>query len=527
MSITKVYLLRVPLDSDYKHTMYFADAAAQTEYMIGRRTHTFEDFTYQRKDGVIRIPLAYDEAVKSNYVMYQNDSKWYYCFITGYEYKNDDQTNITIETDVLQTYMFDYTVLPSFVEREHVSDDTVGLHTIPENLEVGEYICQYKDQVTELQDAAIIMGVTEDITEDWDIGNLFTGVFEPVSGQVYDGIYSGVKYKGFTNSARGIQSLNYQIVAYASDGKNDAVKCLFMYPLGLITYEGELDSTQSILGSEKPKSINKIINHSAYDGYQPKNNKLYTFPYRYMLVSNNNGGSAVYQYELFDNHESSRFTIKGCLTPGGSIRLIPNNYKGQPYNNEEALNLGKYPICNWSSDEYTNWLTQNSVNIGLTVASGVGQIAAGVAMAVGTGGIGAAVGGGTIVGGVSTIAGQLAQIHQMSFASPQSRGNLNCGDVIAADNANTFYFQQMRIREENMRVIDDYFSMFGYKCNRVKIPNKDHRLRGWFTKTVDVNISMTNPIPQSDVEKIKNCYNSGVTFWKNNIKNYALDNPII
>ena len=515
---TIVHLLNVSLDQDYKHTLYFADAAAQTLYMSGRVRHSFSEFSYQRKDGVMRLPIAFDDAIKCNYVMYQNKNKWYYCFITKHEYKNEDQTDITIETDVLQTYMFDYSVLPSFVEREHVSDDTVGLHTIPENLEVGEYICQYKDQVTELQDCSYIFGVTESIVSYTDVDKPVFGVME---GARYDGIYSGVRYQAFPPDQ--ISWLNGKIKDHAEGGKNDGIKCLFLYPTALIDRP---EGTFNILASEKPKEINKIIYHGAYDGYQPKNNKLYVFPYRYLLVSNNNGGSALYQYELFDSEELL-FTIKGCITPGGSIRMIPKGYKGQAVNNEEGLNLGKYPICNWASDEYTNWLTQNSVNIGLSVAAGVGQIVGGVATAVATGGAGIAVGGGMAVGGVSTIANQLAQIHQMSFTSPQSRGNTNCGDVVAADKTNTFYFQQMRIRDENMRVIDDYFTMFGYKCNRVKIPNKNHRSRWWFTKTIDVNISCTNPIPQTDVEKIKNCYNNGVTFWKNNIKNYALDNPII
>ena len=28
---------------------------------------------------------------------------------------------------------------PSFIEREHVSDDTIGIHTVPEGLETGPY----------------------------------------------------------------------------------------------------------------------------------------------------------------------------------------------------------------------------------------------------------------------------------------------------------------------------------------------------------------------------------------------------
>ena len=338
--------------------------------------------------------------------------------------------------------------------------------------------------------------------------------------------------------------MNSLIDAYAVGGKNDAIKCMFMYPSDLMVLsdalvEGDDPEVTSrvyqlVVGSDKTKTITKSFNigfryNNLSEEYEPKNNKLMCFPYRYLLVSNNNGGSAIYHFEQFKIGEDNtiKFRIDGCITPGGSIRMAPFDYKGMSYNYDEGLNLGKYPICNWASDEYTNWLTQNSVNIGLSIAAGAGQIVGGVGTAIATGGAGIAVGGGMAAGGVSAIASQLAQIHQMSFASPQSRGNINCGDAVAAMKSNTFFFNHMRIKNEYAKIIDDYFSMFGYRCNRVKIPNKNHRSRWWFTKTVDVNIAQINPIPQADVEKIKNCYNSGVTFWKNNIKNYALDNPII
>lgn len=540
--ITEVRLLSVPLGKDYKHTLYFDSQRDQKEYFTAHTKHVISESSYQRKDGYIRFPKYIEEIKDCNYLMFSNPAnlsgaflgKTYYAFITDMVYKSDEVTWIYYEVDVLQTYMFDYQIKPSFVEREHCADDTFGLHTVPENLECGEFVCRYRDSVTELQDAAIVMGVTEDIDGEWDITNLFTGVFEPVSGQRYDGIYSGVKYKAVTNSARGIQTLNYQIVAYAGDGKNDAIKCLFMYPLNLISYDGDLDSTMDVLGAEKPKTISKTFyRHNSNEGegaYEPKNNKVNCFPYRYLLVSNNNGGSAVYHFEDFDS-DAMTFKIRGCITPGGSIRLIPMDYKGLIENEDEGLNLGKYPICNWSSDEFTNWLTQNSVNVALNIVSGAGQIVGGLAIGAGSGGLAAGVGGGVIAGGVSTIAGQLAQIHQMSFASPQSRGNINCGDVVAAANTNTFYFQSMTIKEEYMRIIDNFFDMFGYKTNRVKVPETNHRENYWYTKTIDVNIVQKDgrSVSQGDLDKIKECYNRGVTFWRTgaNVGNYELSNKCL
>lgn len=70
----------------------------------------------------------YDNLINYNYCMYQNsnyNNKWFYAFISGMEYKNDNTTFIKIETDIFQTYQFEFTFKPSFVEREmiNVSED--------------------------------------------------------------------------------------------------------------------------------------------------------------------------------------------------------------------------------------------------------------------------------------------------------------------------------------------------------------------------------------------------------------------
>ena len=56
------------------------------------------------------------------------------------KYVNDEMTDIYINLDVFQTYQFDFIYKKSFVEREHVNNDSVGLHTVPEGLETGEYV---------------------------------------------------------------------------------------------------------------------------------------------------------------------------------------------------------------------------------------------------------------------------------------------------------------------------------------------------------------------------------------------------
>lgn len=52
-------------------------------------------------------------------------NKWFYAFITNMTYVNDNRTDITITTDVFQTWQFDINFKESFIEREMiaVSDD--------------------------------------------------------------------------------------------------------------------------------------------------------------------------------------------------------------------------------------------------------------------------------------------------------------------------------------------------------------------------------------------------------------------
>lgn len=528
---TKIYLLNVPLEIDQKNTLFFESATAQENYFLSKVVKTYSNCTYQRKDSFIRVPNVLEDLLNVNYVMYRNpdySNKWFYAFIKDIEYKNGETSYIYIETDVLQTWHFNYTVKPSFIEREHAKDDTIGKHTFPECLESGEYICDLHETDETLnnllKDVKYVMGATS----------------HPISGDakdtpsgsgIYNGIYSGVKYYEYEKAS----ALDTILEIYANSGKTDAITGIFMAPsflapTGGTTIKGadglEIN-VRTVKESNEPYSydISKDKNHTTMDGYTPRNKKLYCYPYNYLLVSNNNGGNAIYKYEDFSGN-ACNFKVKGALTPGCSIRLTPIYYKGAVSNDEESLNLGKFPICNYVADMYTNWLTQNSVNVmghtvtsdqinivgnsissAMQVAAGIGMIASGAGALAGAGMIAS----GTI-GGISGITNAIMQQQQHEMIPSQARGNLNCGDVITSDSKNNFHFYKMCIKEEYSRIIDGYFDMFGYKSNQIKTPNTNHRDRYWYIKTLDVNID--GAMPQNDLQKIKNCYNNGLTFWK-------------
>lgn len=125
------------------------------------------------------------------------------------------------------------------------------------------------------------------------------------------------------------------------------------------------------------------------------------------------------------------------------------------------------------------------------------------------------------------IAQTLGEIYKESITPPQAEGNVNAGDVTSSCNRNVFYFEVKSIKKEMAKIIDDYFSMYGYKTNSTKIPNITGRTNWNYVKTINCNIE--GDIPQEDLQKIKDMFNQGVTLWHNpsTFLDYTQSNTII
>ena len=514
MTITpqgQLYLCKTPLKNDYKNQLTFSNANAQMTYFNSTIQRTFDNYTYIKKDNSVKLGVNIDEIIDCNYLFYKNTgftNKWYFCFITNMEYVNENCTLVTFETDCYQTWLFQIQYKQSFVEREHVNDDTIGLHTVPENLETGEYIVNSSDYYNGLDNLKYVIQCTEWSTSDEN---------KPLATN-----FGGVYMAGGAYVCNTINEVVNILQAFANRGKSDAVYNLYMIPASMITNTNEsLQYSGQSSPNTDTKSITKV---NKIDGYTPINKKLLTFPFNYMLISNNNGSSNILHYERFSGN-TCNFTIKGVPTVGGSIKIIPTNYDNNLNNEEEGLIAGKLPTLNWSDDEYTNWLTQNSVNIGLGIASSGLTIVGGIGM-MATGG-GAVAGAGAVVSGAMSIANELGAVYQHSLQPNSAKGNVNAGDINVCDHKNGFYFYKMSIKDEYAKIIDNYFSMFGYKINRVKVPNITGRSNWNYVKTINCNFD--GDIPQTDLNIIKAMFNNGVTLWHNpsTIYNYSNSNSIV
>lgn len=534
---TELRLIKCPIEADNRHQIDFANATAQYNYFNSLPHLTVDNFTYQRESSVIRYPGIIDNIRQYNYVMYQNEAfsnKWFYAFITNMSFVSGSMTSIEIQTDSFQTWQFDLQYKKSFVEREHVTDDTVGKHTIPENLELGEYT-QYnvKTGYSGLGSCHVVMGST---------ANPITGF--GVKGGVYGEIFSGVSYYlfyGTTDCAVAIDNLT-------SLGKAEAITMLFMAPDQLTEYNSaNWITAQTSSGTVQYCEISQfevslpefnVVKPSRFnDSFTPKNNKLLTYPYQYFVLSNNCGESGIYKYEDF-NSELCSFKVYGTITPGCSIRAIPYMYKNQTGEGlssdtmvwQEGISCGKYPQCNWNTDGYTNWLVQNGTNNFLSQVSGVinsgtsllggligGRKSEGSVLSAGSGAI----------GGFMNVLSAMNQEHVAMLLPRTFEGNTNNGDITYAKNRMKFESYPIQIRPEYARIIDDYFTMYGYKVNELKIPQLKTRSKWNFIKTIDCNIE--GDVPQKDIQAIKNMFNEGVTLWHdtNHYLDYSQNNTIL
>lgn len=528
-NVTRLYLLNVPLESDYKHTLYFDSPENQEKYFKSKAVGSelkYDEFSYQRKDEKIRIPKQFDELNgRVNYVMYQNtayNDKWFYAFIIDIKYISDGVTEVYIKTDVMQTWYFDYTLKSCFVEREHTKNDKVGANTLPEGLETGEYICNKVIHDRSTQNTVFIVASSVNLSNGADTGL-----------KIYNNVVNGWRYYYFNTK----ESIEDKIENLAELRTNDAIVSIFVMPSIFVDKGADGYVIQNYVPStcywsdlgEGNGSNELIYKPNTVNGYLPHNKKLLTYPYSYLLMDNNAGSTAVYHYELFDygvsNPDLCDFKLVGAITPGGSIKLIPMYYDGVGENDHHSLTGGKFPVCGWQSDYYTNWLTQNSLNLEVQAESI--EIVRNQEMVNSYGGSLQSAGSLQVFSALTQFAnagfaaekyynqikGITAQKQMHEFQSPTVRGNINSGDVNYVDGKIRFSAYQMSIKEEYARIIDGYFSMYGYQTNRVKVPNYNHRERYWYTKTVGCELD--GAIPNSDIELIKGCYNNGITFWVN------------
>lgn len=541
----------VRLDNRYEHSIYFENRDAQEEYFAGKVVKTFSAYSYLRKSWPLQVEATMEEARKWSYLFFRNGSgKYYYYFINQIEYKNDHMVELTLELDVLQTYLFDFKFLECFVERQHTETDEIGEHTLDEGLDLGELEEVAPMNWIDLSDLCILVLST--------FNPNYVNVDKPVEalGSLYDRVFSGLTVWAVDSSKWADWS--NQLNALDAKGFTDGIVAMWMYPKSCIALGGENTWDDDVLCKVvKGCTFASSTFEYSYFNYRrtPKNNKLLCYPYNFLYVTNNQGGSAVYRYEKLDHHFSPTFQVVGSISADATVKMFPTDYNGVSLiqtanadgsnmyycygNYDHGLTLSNFPSCAWDADVYKLWLAQNQNQLqhsantaGMAIAGGAITAIASLAMGNVVGAVGGA---GAMIGGAQQIGALMAQKADMEIQPPQSRGAFSSNVNVVAK-MHTFTFITKRVDDEHHQAIDDYFTMYGYKLNRVRKPNLCARPAFTYIKTVGCNICNWHNEGQANVDGVKFCtedrikitsiFDKGITFWVNGdrIGDYSQNN---
>lgn len=522
MPITNVKLLSVPFSYGDGQQLDFATVSAQAQYFTGRARHSFTDFSYQRRERFLRIPAGVDSLRDCNYVMYQNSAysnKWFYAFILRMEYVNDGRTDVYIEDDPFQTWLFDFALDMSFVERETTRTDNLWEHTLPEPVPGGEHVA--------ISQTSIYSGANLGAQNSQQFAQHYRVCFAASRQLRYiqDAAAPVPCFTGGGGNACIFYAMDFDDVEafvekVATDGQAGDIVAAFPVPRGLTTftalssafvpslgYLGGIDGTVHITST-----VSK--NTGTINGYTPRNKKLFCYPYNYLEIQSGDSRQEL-RYEICNNKTAAdiTFRIYYALSVAPTYGAVPTGYAGKSLDEVHGVTMQNFPPIAWSYDAFANYLALHSTQIALSAVNTAADMATNAA----SGNIPG------IAGDVGRIAEQAAVWADQSKQPRQMRGQLT-GSWLAHIGKNDIYANKVCIKAEVAQIIDEFFTLYGYRVDTLKTPSFKNRPYFDYLKTRRVNIS--GDIPAEDMTKLQALFDGGLTVWHDATQfgNYLVNN---
>lgn len=576
---TTIRLIKgVNFKGDYKDVILFDSAEKQSSYFMGLAGKNYPANSYQREGkGYVKLSEKFEYACECSYMMFRNanhENRWWYAFVTDVEYINEVTVGIHFSLDIMQSYMFNWTLGDCFVEREHSSTDNVGDNLIKENLFYGPYVYDQKDAITVdgsetvfnydseigMDDMSVVIAYNPSIL---NIPELVPSVSQFLwKENMYNGVYQGINFivlpfSQKTDNIDEVVELLDAIFGLVDIATFGGVMSCYMMPTIFIPEKNKVNwhNKTRYLSVKRPTHI---------ETYIPKNNKLFTYPYVALNLTNHRTEGADYAFEHFVG-SSATIGYEGNLSLNPSCMAFPVGYKGKPMATEEGVSIDAYPLATWGADGVTEWISNNlfksALSIGLAAGTG-GASAFGAAYStavrdpvgalssypgvtredaiksIGEGktlsakqmdkyatnmGNSAMWGGASYaavdasIGVVSSAATQPGQVHGVSASE------LMFGHVFGL-------FINPRIKtitKEYAMIIDDYFTKYGYATNEVKTPNLKSRPKWNYVRLREVQLNNIS-CPMNVVREICNVFERGVTFWRSTavIGDYSANNSV-
>ena len=193
------------------------------------------NYSFLRPTGTIFVGFTYSQCIGANYIAFQNpdySNKWFFAWIDDVIYKSDKNCELKFTIDAWSTWFDKWTPKKCFINRQHVTDDTVGLHTIPENLDIG-------DVIEESFEAFPIIDTDEDRNQFYYV---IEGTYNPITNEDYIGVtkingsLTGSWYFLFPafEGSVGLPNINNFLGNVNEKNKIESIKNMFILPKFLV-----------------------------------------------------------------------------------------------------------------------------------------------------------------------------------------------------------------------------------------------------------------------------------------------------
>ncbi|MBP3887242.1 MAG: hypothetical protein J6F30_06270 [Cellulosilyticum sp.] len=531
------FLTQIPIDANYENSLDFLNEVEQRTYFLSQQpVHTMLGATRIR-DGVIAVNSLADNLLSANYMMFQNtnfSNKWFYAFITNIEYVNNNMSHVYYQIDDIQTWLFDVQLKQCLVEREHTATDNLFEHLIDEGITTGGY------KNSDLATNELSMGSYNAVlfvSFDSDGKDISASKIKPYQGnlngltplifgvQDNDGNWYPVTKTDEEDydDMNEMEKLNYFIKTVTEAGRSENLVSLVLIPKEL---------TRDDPYGEYPSDIYlRFLNYTSntqIDGYTPKNKKLYTSPFCMIEFGTSDGQKEYLQpeYLIAGQNELEIFTN---ISPSPSILIVPSTYANENYSWNKSISFDAFPQCAMAIDGYKAWVASgglshevlgviNSFEQGLTggiqgVGTGSGALSPQETLKLGQ----------SAYAGMSGMMSHLINIQYAKRLPNAVKGNIN-SQPLTANQQIRIYIRQMTINGEQAKSIDDYFTMYGYKVNKLKQPTRRNRPHFTYLKTKGLHVD--GGAPADAIQRIETIYDNGIRFWVNpaEVGNYNVNN---
>ncbi|ANT41186.1 major tail protein [Bacillus phage Claudi] len=573
----------VPFSNDNKHARWFDDIGEQFSYFSSRPTvHAMDEVKFVENNGknYIGADAGIDALRDVNYIMFQNaqyNNKWFYAFVTQLKRKTSSMTEVYFEIDVLQTWRFEMTMLSSFVVREHCPlwnpDGTPVINTIDEGLNYGteyetvnvhHHIPNSGIRFLVIACKKAVHGTNKDkvLPSLVGVGQPFSYYIVPfvdkdvvvkatIQGESHrmstliDTLASLYKDDKMTNNIVTMFITEQTGLKYTTDENESGYGINFSSDGQVVEY-AESDGAKMVYVSDcKQFSTKNTFIGSKYDGYRSvKESKLLMYPYTVLTLDDMQGNRRDFKNEYITRSDIT-LTAKGSLGTSNKISYSIAGYNMDINNPMHQFMLDEWGLQNINPNDVSiitelisayiqgnkNQLHNQVDQITLNGTANVGQslLGAGTSLASGSyagaasSGIGAVKGAGSSVLQLQAISAKIDDIMNVP-PTINKMGTNTSYDV--GNGFNGVFLIKKQIKPEYQKKLEDFFKLYGYKKNEVKVPNLHTRQNWNYVQTKDVNI--IGDFNTEDLNELKAIFDGGITLWHtNDVGNYTLSNEVI